>query len=108
MLIIFEEASELSDLTAVLEHRQAVHDQINDCFYESESVLGDLDAAWHLLHEALIQVGELLFVLNPLSIHLGKQPVTLPLLFGKMVRTELTENAVQHRLLLSESAVGPI
>ena len=108
MLIIFEEASELSDLTAVLEHRQALYDQLQDCLYESKSVLGDLDAAWHLLHKALNQVGELLFELNALSIHLGKQPVMLLLLFGKMVLTELAKNAVQHRLLISESAVGPI
>ena len=32
----------------------------------------------------------------------------LLLLFGKMVLTELAKNAVQHRLLISESAVGPI
>ena len=78
---------------------------MEDSLYESKSVLGDLNAAWHLLHKALTQVGELLFVLKSLSIHLRKQPIMLPLLFGKMVRTELTKNGVQRRLLLSGSAV---
>ena len=78
---------------------------MEDSLYESKSVLGDLNAVRHLLLKALNQIGELLFVLNSLSIHLGKQPVMLSLLFGKMVRTELTKNGVQRRLLLSGSAV---
>ena len=78
---------------------------MEDSLYESKSVLGDLNAVRHLLLKALNQIGELLFVLNSLGIQLSKQPVMLPLLFGKMVRTELTKNGVQRRLLLSGSAV---
>jgi len=82
---------------------------VQDCLDEGKSVLGDPDAARHLLHKALAQVGELLGVLDPLATHLGKQPVVLRLISGKMVLAELAKNAVQHRLLLRESAeTGPI